>query len=229
MSHGMRIVARSQTAKCGALGARRRPSEQDPSPPSLPCSRNIGTACGLHHWVDGPSDGRANGPPFCCLTRPFDRGDRVADRPLHILLASNSASNLTDRILLPIQRDHGRAHVADLLRRKEARVNPAQRRRRIAFPLYFLHDDADSLPPSALLRPRPPRTKIRIIDFTSINHAGDGGERQVGRRVGGSLGERARLSMTLFSALRPVFRRHSRGGGGGESTSRRCCLRTSTD
>ena len=99
MSHGMRIVARSQTAKCGALGARRRAERARPLP-SLPYSRNIGTACGLPHWVDGGTLGRTDGPTVLrCLHRPFDRGDRVADRPLHILLASNSASNLTDMIL----------------------------------------------------------------------------------------------------------------------------------
>ena len=199
----------------------------------LPCSRNIGTACGLLHWVDGPSDG----PTVlrCCLDRPFDRGDRVADRPLHILLASNSASNLTDRrndpsfISVPRRTEHGRAHVVDLLRRKEARVNPAPRRRIAPFPFIFsMTTQTPYLSPPALLRP-PPRTKIRIIDFTSINHAATE-TAESGRLGDGRVGGRARLRMTLFSALRPVFRRHSRRGAErGESTSRRCCLRTSTD
>ena len=145
MSHGMRIVARSQTAKCGALGARRRASEQDPSPPSLPCSRNIGTACGLLHWVDGGALGRTS-QRFSVVALI----DRSIELPIARCTFSNSASNLTDMILHLFWYQGGRGLVFDPLWRKEARVNPAQRRRGIAFPLYFLHDDADSLRCSAL-------------------------------------------------------------------------------
>ena len=172
----MRIVARSQTAKCEALGARRgRASKQDPSPPSPAhvTSEPPRAVCSIG-WMEGPSDGLTS------QRFSVDRSIEAIELPIAHCTFSNSASNLTDMILhLFWYQGEGTTDVPTSLIHSGERKLELILRSDVASPFPFIFSMTTQTPSAALLC-RPPRTKIRIIDFTSINHAGDSGERQVG-------------------------------------------------